>query len=459
MDSWLTSGREGGTLVTDLQEMSRQVLGWLRPGDGDQAAVSQHDAQELAWYTAPHQWSIPDRDWPEVAEVCAGLLEESGRRRAATALREHTPAVLAGWARSPLEGAAAYTRAMRATGMQPPDTPTLAWGRFMGSDEAEVRDAVERMLESALDAGAFTPGEDDWHHTQRKLVETWLRTPSTLFSGRTPADMVHAERAARWADSGTAARCTILHAVLPWLSTPSEQVAGPISTSTTDTSTTSTSPTPTDPGHSTTVEPLRFLLDAIDQGITLTATGQLPPAWLQDTAARFGWGMPAFKIRKEGDVVEIAELRDLATRARLILFRRRKGRLVLTDAGYAALGDLDQLWNIATASWFDLDDFAADIAEVAAAVLFDRPATTGALTEVAHDAVASLFLDQDGTHPGSNDVRTALWDWLRPGHALGWLCHPEGTAKPLHQLTATGRAAALDGLRHRSHAPAPDPAD
>ncbi|MGQ0777641.1 MAG: hypothetical protein ACT4NY_25075 [Pseudonocardiales bacterium] len=58
-------------------------------------------------------------------------------------------------------------------------------------------------------------------------------------------------------------------------------------------------------------------------------------------AARFGWGLPAFTIRRETDVVEVVEVRDLATRARLIAVRKR--RLTLTATGRAALDEPAQL--------------------------------------------------------------------------------------------------------------------
>ncbi|MGH3916950.1 MAG: hypothetical protein ACRDTC_26600 [Pseudonocardiaceae bacterium] len=404
---------------TDLDE---QVLGWLSPDDRDPTSVSQHDAQQLAWYTAPGKWITLDELLPEVATACARLLEMSGRYRGAAALREHTPAVLAGWARSPQAGIAAYRRAMQATGVQPPDTAILAWAPIMGHDEAGVLDAAKRMLESALDSGALTPGRRGWRATQRDLVDAWLRAPSILFAGRTPIDVVHAERAAHWADAGTTARRAILRAVLPRLTMVTGRTSEP-------------------------VEPLRFLLDAVSNGFALTPTGRLPPALVRDAAARFGWGLPAFTIRKESDVTEVVELRDLATRARLIAVRKRQ--LVLTPTGRAALDDPAQLWNAAAAGWFDHDDFAAHIAEIAAATLLDVPVTAESLTLTAHGAVAASFRHRDGAQPDHLDARIALWEWLRPGHAFGWLTT---LSSGEHQLTTPGRAAALVGLGHRSHA-------
>lgn len=411
--------------MTDLRDLDEQVLGWLSPDDRDPAAVSQHDAQQLAWCTAARKWSMSDDELPQVAAACARLLERSGRHRAAAALLGRTPAVLAGWERSLEHGAVAYRHAMQDSGVRPPDTRTLAWGEVMGSDEATAFDAAARMLESALDTGEFTPGGPDWRTAQRSLVEAWLRAPCAVFTGRAPADVVHAERAVHWAEAGTSARSAILHPLIPRLAAP----AGPADV----------------------VEPLRFLLDAIGDGLILTTAGWLPPDLVRDAAARFGWGMEAFTIRRENDVVELSEVRDLATRARLTRVRRRQ--LNLTDAGRVALDDPARRWAAATAAWFDYDEFATHIAEIAAALLLDKPATTQALTSTAHDAVAPSFVDLDGTHPNEREARTALWEWLRPGQVLGWLSYPHDVAERLYQLTEPGRAAAVDGLRHRCQAP------
>jgi hypothetical protein len=417
---------EAVTSETDLRGLDKQVLAWLSPDDRDPASVSQREAQQLAWYTAPQQWVMPVDELSEVAAACARLLETSGRPRAAAALLEHTPAVLAGWARSPRAGFAAYLRTMPATGVQPPDTPTLAWAQVMGIDEARVLDAAERMLEAALDAGAFTPGRRGWRSIQRNLVDAWLRAPSPLFAGQAPVDVVHAERTVYWAEAGTSTRRTILHPVLPLLAMPTDRATD-------------------------TVAPVHFLLDAISQGIRLTDTGQLPPAFVRDAAARFGWGLPAFTIRKEGDVVEVGEVRDLATRAGLITVRKRQ--LVLTAAGWAALGDPARLWSTATAGWFDHDEFATHVAEVAAVLLLAEPGTSMHLTAAAHEAVAPSFQNLEGAQPDRRDVRLALWDWLRPGHALGWLRYQDSRTERIHELTDPGRAAAIEGLRHRSRAP------
>ena len=414
--------------MADARELDEQVLGWLAPHDRDPASVSQHDAQQLAWCTAPGQSPAPDDEVAAVAAACARLLEQSGRGRAATALREHTPAVRTGWARSARHGSVASARAMQATGVQPPDTDALAWAALMGSEEAKAFDAVQRMLESALDEGRLSVGDENWPARQGKLVEDWLHTPGVEFAGRAPLDVIHAERAADWADAGTAARRSILRTVLPLFATTTEPPADP-------------------------VRPLRFLLEAIEQGITLDSKDRLPVDFVRDLADRFGWGMAAFIIRKEGDVVELGEIRDLATRTHLITLRLRQHALELTPAGRKALDDPARLWAVAAAGWFKHDDFATYVAEIAAATLLRGPGTTKDLATAAQEAVAPSFQDRDGAHPDYREVRTATREWLRLGNALGWLSYPHGPHEQLCGLTELGRAAAVEGLRHRAWAP------
>ncbi|HEX2299949.1 MAG TPA: hypothetical protein VHH34_15805, partial [Pseudonocardiaceae bacterium] len=268
--------------MSDRRELDEQVLGWLSP-DRNPASITQHDAQQLAWYTAPGRSPAPDDEVAEVAAACVRLLERSGRWRAATALRQHTPAVRAGWARSARHGSVACATAMQATGVQPPDTDTLAWAAVMGGEESRAFGTVQRMLESALDEGRLSIADENWPAQQSKLVGDWLRTPAGDFAGRAPLDVIHDERAADWADAGTAARRSILRATLPLFATATEPPADP-------------------------VQPLRFLLDAIDRGLTLTAKDRLPVDFVREMANRFGWGMAAFIIRKEGDVVELGEI-------------------------------------------------------------------------------------------------------------------------------------------------------
>lgn len=414
--------------MADSRELDEQVIGRLSPDQHDPASVSQHDAQRFAWYIAPGASSAPEDEVAAVAAACARLLERSGRSRAATALREHTPAVRAGWARSARHGSAACARAMQATGVQPPDTPSLTWAARRGHDETRAFDAVVYMLESALDDGTLSVGAEDWPAQQRTLVEDWLRTPGTEFAGRAPLEVIHEERGTDWAEAGTAARRGILREVLPLFATTIEPPADP-------------------------VRPLRFLLETIEQGITLTDKDRLPVDFVRDMADRFGWGMPAFIIRKEGDVVELGEVRDLATRTHLITLRLRQHTLELTPAGREALHDPARLWTIAAAGWFEHDDFAAHVAEIAAAVLLRGPSTTKELATTAQEAVAPSFQDRDGAHPDYREVRTATREWLRLGNALGWLGYPHGPHEQLCGLTAPGRAAAIDGLRHRARAP------
>ena len=49
-------------------------------------------------------------------------------------------------------------RLLDASGIEPPDTPLLAWGSVMGLEEARVREDVAYELEVALEAGTLVLG-------------------------------------------------------------------------------------------------------------------------------------------------------------------------------------------------------------------------------------------------------------------------------------------------------------
>lgn len=71
------------------------------------------------------------------------------------------------------------------------------------------------------------------------------------------------------------------------------------------------------------------------------------------------------------------------------------------------------------------------------------------LADAAERAVAPSFRAADGSPPGRDELHATLYDWIRPGIALGWIDH----AALSYLLTDAGRPAACEGLIQRSHAP------
>ena len=99
------------------------------------------------------------------------------------------------------------------------------------------------------------------------------------------------------------------------------------------------------------------------------------------------------------------------------------------------------------------DDFSAAVAEIAAAVLVDRPAAAQEIAQTAHIAVVDRFRTRAGDEPTVETTRSALYNWLRPGLALGFLAATHHSGGLQQRLAEQGRSACLEFLRQRAHAP------
>jgi len=398
----------------------QRVRDWLSADGRDPAECSQAEYQQFAWHTVPYRGDGPSA---EVAEACAQLLEQSGRPRAAAAMRRHNPEVLAAWERSDSAGFRAFVKANDATGISPPDTPLLAWAAVFGSVEAEVLDGTERMLEQAIEDGRLVPGGRRWRHAQRELLVRWLTSPDPARSGAVPVDAVRAERQDRWLESGTKVRGELLRRAL------AETIEPP----------------PERP------EPLQALLDVTANTITLTEAQRVPPAIIREIAARLDWNTPG-TARTERHVPAFVTLRRVATDAGLLL---RRGRVLrLSPAGRAAQSDPGVLAGAAARSWFGTDEFFTEVGEVSAAMLLDGPASQQRILDVARTAVAPSWRRPDGTPPALDELRAAFHEWTWVGQVLGWVdLVAEADADMEYSLTEGGRRAALAGLLRCAHAP------
>jgi hypothetical protein len=398
----------------------QRVLDWLSADGRDPAECSQAEYQQFAWHTVPYRGDGPSA---EVAEACAQLLEESGRPRAAAAMRRHNPEVLAAWEQSDSAGFRAFVKANDATGITPPDTPHLAWAAVFGTVEAEVLDGAERMLEQAVEDGVLVPGGRRWRHIQRELLERWLTTPDAARAGAVPVDAVRAERQDRWLESGTKVRGELLRrALAETLEPPPERP-----------------------------EPLQVLLDVAAQQITLTEAQRVPPAIIREIAARLDWSTPG-TARTERHVPAFVTLRRVATDAGLLI---RRGRVLrLSPAGRAAHSDPAVLAGAAARAWFGNDEFFTEVGEVSAAVLLDGPASPQRILDVARTAVAPSWRRPDGSPPAPEELRSAVHEWTWIGQVLGWVeLDLESDTSMEYRFTINGRRAALAGLLRLAHAP------
>ncbi|MGW1005046.1 hypothetical protein [Streptomyces sp. NPDC002520] len=191
------------------------------------------------------------------------------------------------------------------------------------------------------------------------------------------------------------------------------------------------------------------LLEAVGDGVTLTQAGYLPRTLVIEAAERYTWYLPGMVPRTEYDVVRLAELHELARAARLLAKRHRK--LALTTRGRQHLADPALLQATAARAWFG-DGVRAELAEAAAAALLGGKLTLDDLTAAVHTLAAEVFTLPDGSAPRRDDTRHFLWQWLRPGEALGFLAYRDRRRSTI-SLTPTGRVAARTALRERAQAP------
>jgi hypothetical protein len=428
-DWWVNSDQDQtlARVPVALREPARQVLSWLLPEDAPVEDVCANDVLQFVWYTLPVKWG-PEQ-LSDATEATAALLDAIGRRRVAGLLRApRTAEIQARWS---ADGSAAFQMFSKATadsGYDPPDTDLLVWGSVMGLDEAGLRSALARVLEQAVDTGMYLPGRSGWRHTQANLVEAWLGTPAIVHAGRTPLEVIHAERRDAWLRNlGPAVR----DLVEPLLAAPP-------------------APVPADPAG-----PLRWLLERVGDGLDLTQAGYLPTAvvgearhWYED------WLLPGFATRSESDLPPLLIMREFAHNRKLLTKRRR--RLSVSAAGRAALDDPDQWWSTVVDGWFAGTDITGSVAEIAASMMLLHGATDSDITALAMEAVAPRSRHRDSSPADQRDIDHALWGWVRPGNSLGFISYGHGL-DGRRTLTDTGRAAAHEGLRRRAQAPRTTP--
>ncbi|MFJ9889412.1 hypothetical protein ACIQRW_26605 [Streptomyces sp. NPDC091287] len=107
---------------------------------------------------------------------------------------------------------------------------------------------------------------------RRRLVQHWLITAQPVFEGRVPLEVVRRERREVWAAAPPAERRALLAAVLPALEEPTAATVD-------------------------TAEPLRWLLEQIGDGVTLTQAGYRPRELVAAAFARYPRWYPIGKGR------------------------------------------------------------------------------------------------------------------------------------------------------------------
>ncbi|MEU2994573.1 hypothetical protein ACPCAJ_29145 [Streptomyces griseoincarnatus] len=415
------------TLVAD-KSMAQRLLGWLVPDGAALGVLSAAEIERFCWYELPRKWHADTLEQRRAVAVLGDLLAGAGRVRAAAVCTSTiTAQVLEAWQCSEEAGFAAYRKAAGASPTTPPDVPELSWGQVMGIQEALARANLERRLEQALDEGELAPEARTFPAARRRFAQHWLTTAQPVFDGRAPLEGVRRERRELWAEAPPAERRALLAAVLPALE---ESSTAPVDTA----------------------EPLRWLLEQIGDGVTLTQAGYLPRELVAAAFDRYPHWYPIGKgPRSEADLFQLAALHELARTHRLVTKRHRT--LKLSAAGRVQLTDHQLRQHTAALSWLGTTAAERQFAECALGALWPEPRLRRDLRDVIHPVLAACFSRGDGAAMEVEDTERLLWRFWHTGRELGYLDERERVIDAPISLSATGRPAALAVLRLLAEGP------
>ena len=422
----------------DLGLAVRAAADSLTAGEGTQM-IHQAALQQFLWWFLPRQY--PQDKWDGLADATAELLDELGLGRLAGIARSgQTAVVLDAWVEGPKIGAAVFRSAHGDSGVDPPDTPLLAWGSIMGVDEARALDTVERALAGAIDARQLVPGVPRWRVKASEITQNVLSARLDLPPGQTLAGLVATERIGTWNDSARHP----LHK--EWRSWVANRLLNRIEP-------------PTDPSKS--VEPMRWLVElAADGGAELTQSNYLARSTVIAAVERFGWWDWPKPPRSEADVHQLSTLRDAANHLRLV--RRRGRRLHVTSHGKDLLQNPDQLWQAVSGETEDGEDFTRMVTELVGLRLLQGQVERRKLIAEVGPILAAQGWSAGGSPITVNHASSSVGCPLRWWRIFGALDEEEskweyGTARELTPhtiaLTPDGERMVLEYLWSRAAGP------
>ena len=415
-------------------DLARAAIGWILPDGVALTQIGQVALQEFLWYELPLKWLVEVSELHKIAWALAKLFTAAGLERYAALCRSpQTHLLLDAWQDEDHEIARkAMKSAIRSSGVDPPDTPLMGWGSVLGVAEQSASRRVSQALEQAIDAGELVPGERGWKQRAVSITEASLLLPRLDLRGGPLLQAVCRERSESWADGHPAARQDLLRQMLPLLAS---EVAVPR-------------------GARACLKPLRWLLEHIGDGVTLTRAGWLPKALVIEANDAFGWfDLFGLSVRSEADLPELATLNELARRARLIT---KKGpRLSLSTSGRRALGDSRLLWRIVVADIFSAGTYEGEGAALAAAELVK--AKTPLPYPRVEAGVGAGLVGRWRTDSGEVLEHWSSLDATREfgllSDVFGWIEQDHDGQNLTWMLTSPGRQAALLGLQLQARTP------
>lgn len=418
-----------------LAQRAELAEGELLAGQ-DVTVLDQAGVQYALWWSVPKRY--PPELWVDIADGAAALLDELGFDRYAEIARSQVTAEIHAAFRGGRSASyKRYQKALRDSGIDPPDTPLLAWGSIQGTYESSGRSTVARALEAAITNGQMVVGASGWKATAEAVTTDALTTPVPDLLGQSWLAMVISERVETWVCAPR------VEAHGRWRAAVANHLLAPIAP-------------PSDADDIT--SPLRWLLEKTLDGIDLTASGYLARTIVVDAAERFGWWDWEKPPRSEADLLQLGMLRKAATSQGVL---RRRGRTVKTTSkGEQLLGDPEALWRAVAASLGGQDDFNHMLAELVGLRLLQGRVVSDELD----DAIVPILLVQGWRRKDRSltdrelgfSIHEPLFYW----RALGLLDEQkprwEGGSEIgqySKALTDGGRATVLEYLRARATGP------
>jgi hypothetical protein len=409
------------------------ALQWIT-GDQGLALITQERIQDFCWYELPMKWFINLDEKLRVASALALALDLLQLPRYAAICRSpDTREILSAYEASTECGKSAFRRVAAASGITPPDLPEFEWGATMGRHEAAAWSSAAEFLEIAVASGELVPGGRGWKAHQQELVRVHLNTPQGALLGQVLAQVILTERAETWVNlRRSETRRQLLAAVANRLLHPAQLPAG----------------TAADP-----LPQLRWLLGQLDEGITLTQTGNLSQKFVQQSADRFGWDLSR-PPRTEDELFDLHQLRRLTQRLGLA---RRSGRtLTLTTKGRRLPADPSHLWRTTAAGLLGGNDFSVFAGELFLALLLIDDSMPGSdITDTVGQAAEEegFRVRRTGEPPNEHDVSWAVQGTSDLCRALGLLTAGSDCSESSYGLTGAGKATAIEALRARATGP------
>lgn len=102
------------------------------------------------------------------------------------------------------------------------------------------------------------------------------------------------------------------------------------------------SPAEAEPNAAAVVEPYRWLIEQVGDGVRLTQAGYLPPAFVIEAMEALGWRNDFYGKGNREENTPVLDLRESAQRLGLV--RKNRGQLLVTKAGRRLVEDPEAFW-------------------------------------------------------------------------------------------------------------------